>query len=122
MLAGCGYAFLSHDAGVCRNAISLYPYTPTDQQVLPMMPMYYLHIRDGDKLEVDPDGTELPDLEAARVDALKVAQELINEVPDLGCEEVIEIADGDGHPLLSVPFDAIRPKHQSETGGAARST
>jgi hypothetical protein len=33
------------------------------------MPLYYLHIRTRPKLEVDPDGIELPDLEVALADA-----------------------------------------------------
>jgi hypothetical protein len=75
-----------------------------------MMPLYYLHIRNGDKLEVDPDGTELPDLEAALTEALKVARELMDEVADLGRNAVIEVADGSGETVLTVPFsDAIRP-------------
>ena len=45
-----------------------------------MMPLYYLHIRNGDKLEVDPDGTELPDLETAFEEARKVARELAGEI------------------------------------------
>ena len=77
-----------------------------------MMPMYYFHIRDRDKFEVDPDGTELPDIDAARAEALKVAQELMTEVPDLGREAVIEIADGYGQIVLTVPFsDTIGTKH-----------
>ncbi len=75
-----------------------------------MMPLYYLHIRNGDKLEVDPDGTELPDLEVALTEALKVARELVDEVADLGRDAVIEVADGSGETVLTVPFsDAIRP-------------
>ena len=56
----------------------------TQRRFLVMMPLYYLHIRNGDKLEVDPDGTELPDLEAAFAEAVKVARELVDEVDDLG--------------------------------------
>ncbi|MFL5531119.1 MAG: DUF6894 family protein [Gemmatimonadales bacterium] len=71
--------------------------------------MYYLHIRNSDKLEIDPDGTELPDLDAAVVEALKVARELVGEVDDLGRDAVIEIADGSGETILTVPFsDAVR--------------
>ena len=47
----------------------------TQRRFLVMMPLYYLHIRNGDKLEVDPDGTELPDLDAAFSEAVKVARE-----------------------------------------------
>jgi len=74
-----------------------------------MMPLYYLHIRNRDKLEVDPDGTELPDLDAAFAEALKVARELVGEVDDLGRDAVIEIADRSGETILAVPFsDAVR--------------
>jgi len=77
-----------------------------------MMPMYYRHIRNRDKVEVDPDGAELPDLDAVRVEALKVAQELVSEVAGPGQEAVIEIADGDGRPLLAVPLsNALWLKH-----------
>ena len=75
-----------------------------------MMPLYYLHIRNGDKLEVDPDGTELPDLEAAFAEAVKVARELVDEVDDLGRDAAIEITDGSGETVLTVPFsDTLRP-------------
>ena len=75
-----------------------------------MMSLYYLHIRNGDKLEVDPDGTELPHLDAALAEALQVARELLGEVSDLGQDAVIEIADGNGESVLTVPLsDAARP-------------
>ena len=74
-----------------------------------MMPLYYLHIRNGDKLEVDPDGTELPNLDAAFAEALKVARELVDEVDDLGRDAIIEISDRSGETILAVPFsDAVR--------------
>ena len=72
----------------------------TQRRFLVMMPLYYLHIRNGDKLEVDPDGTELPDLDAALAEAVKVARELVDEVHDLGRDAVIEIADGSGETIL----------------------
>lgn len=75
-----------------------------------MMPLYFLHIRSGDKLEVDPDGTDLPDVDAAFAEALKVARELVDEVADLGRDAMIEIADGSGEIVLIVPFsEAVRP-------------
>ncbi|WP_262299450.1 DUF6894 family protein [Microvirga sesbaniae] len=82
----------------------------TQHWFLVMTPLYYLHIRNVDKLEVDPDGTELPDLEAALAEAVKVARELLDEVHDLGPDAVIEVADGSGETILTVPFsDAVRP-------------
>jgi hypothetical protein len=77
-----------------------------EQQVFAMMPLYYLHIRNGNKLEVDPDGTELPDMDAA----FEEAREFVGEVADLGQNAIIEIADGSGETILTVSFsDAVRP-------------
>jgi hypothetical protein len=36
------------------------------------MPRYYLHLRNGHVLEKDPDGIDLPNIEAARAEALRV--------------------------------------------------
>jgi hypothetical protein len=58
---------------VPADALEAYIPTAAYQQVLAMMPMYYLHIRDRDHLELDPDGTELPDLDAVCADALRMA-------------------------------------------------
>ncbi|GEO19375.1 DUF6894 family protein [Microvirga aerophila] len=76
------------------------------------MPLYYLHIRIGDKLDADPDGAELPDIDAALAEALKVARELTAEIPGYDGSTVIEIADEDGRTILTLPFsDALGPKH-----------
>jgi hypothetical protein len=77
-----------------------------------MMPMYYFHIRDGGTFEVDPDGTELPDISAAHAEALKVAHELLREVADLGQTAMIEIADEHGQTILTMPLsDALWLRH-----------
>ncbi|PVE23776.1 hypothetical protein DC522_14350 [Microvirga sp. KLBC 81] len=88
----------------------LKPILLTQSRFVAAMPLYFLHIRSGDKLEMDPDGVELPGLAAARAEALKVARELLDEVADLGGNAVIEITDGTGETILTVPFsDAVRP-------------
>jgi hypothetical protein len=75
------------------------------------MPLYYLHIRNRNKLAPDPEGIELPDIDAALSEALRVARELLSEVPDLGRNASIEIADRTGQIVLTVPFsDAINPR------------
>jgi hypothetical protein len=77
-----------------------------------MMPLYYFHIRNRDELEVDPDGTELPDIDAALTEALMVARELTAEIPAYDGSTIIEVADGGGRTVLTVPFsDALQPKH-----------
>ena len=76
---------------------------------------YYFHIRngpEGEYLDIDPDGTFLPSLEAAQALALQMVRELWTEWSEADRDTVIEIADEIGNPLLIVPFsEAIRPKH-----------
>ena len=49
------------------------------------MPRYFLHI---DELDTDPEGTELPDLEAARREAMLAAREMVAEWILHGIEDV----------------------------------
>jgi hypothetical protein len=46
---------------------------------LGLMPLYYLPIKDGDELLVDPEGSRLPNLQAARTEAIESARQLISE-------------------------------------------
>ena len=76
---------------------------------------YYFHIRngpEGEYLDIDPDGTFLPSLEAAHAIALQMARELWTEWSEADRDTVIEIADEIGKPMLIVSFsDVIGPKH-----------
>ena len=66
------------------------------------MPRYYFHI---DELDTDPDGTELPDLDAARREALLGARELLAEWIVLAIDGMpmrILIADEAGKVLATV--------------------
>ena len=79
------------------------------------MSQYYFHIRngpEGEYLDIDPDGTHLPTLEAAHALALQMARELWADWSEADRDTVIEIADEIGQSLLTVPFsDAIGSKH-----------
>lgn len=71
---------------------------------------YYFHVRDGDRLLEDPDGSDLPNLDAAREEALAGARLLLSEKLQRG--EVIdgqrfEITDASGEVLEIVPFKAV---------------
>ena len=73
------------------------------------MPRFYLHIREGDRLLEDPDGSDLPDLAAAQAEALVSAQELLAVKVRAG--EVIngrsfEITDEAGEVQATLPFTA----------------
>jgi hypothetical protein len=84
------------------------------------MPHFFLHIRDRDGLTADPEGTELPDLEAAQTDALAAARKILAEpIAKDGKtgDPRFEIIDEAGRLLLTVPFrDAIEPLPTAPSG------
>ena len=67
---------------------------------------YFIHYRDGEFIE-DPDGSNLPDLEAARIYAIESARELwVNAIKtgrDLS-DAFFEITDSTGERLAVVPL------------------
>lgn len=70
------------------------------------MPRYYFHLHNGTTAR-DEEGRELPDLEAARQEAISAARELMGEDLKAGLLRLghrIEIGDADGSELLVVPF------------------
>jgi hypothetical protein len=80
------------------------------------MPRFYFHLRSGRDIATDDDGTELPDLTAARQEALASAREIVadavkaskNEMPDC-----FVIADADGNELMNVRLDEALPRKLS---------
>jgi len=79
------------------------------------MPRYYRHIRQGDQLIQDPEGIELPDLDAARADALQGIRDIIAEGIRRGREDwlydAIVLADEAGQGLMTIPFiEALPPR------------
>ena len=74
------------------------------------MPRWYLHVHDGDKAILDPEGSELPSLAAAREEALIAARELLVDGLRSGRDRLywrFEIADETGAPILMVPFSEM---------------
>jgi hypothetical protein len=74
------------------------------------VPRYFLHI---DELDTDPDGTELPDLEAARREAMLSAREMLAERIILGADDIptrIVITDEEGSILSVVHFRDVLPR------------
>ncbi len=91
------------------------------------MPRYFFNLRYGrgsDKLAVDPEGDELPDLDAAREQALRSARDLIARhrsdiVRDwFTCS--FEIEDDICRPLLTVPFSATVPEEDEDSEETSR--
>ena len=75
----------------------------TDQDEAGTMPRYFFNIRDGHDVDEDEEGVELPDLDAAKAEALATVEELRDELADAGNIE-LEITDETGRRLLTVPF------------------
>ncbi|WP_343893775.1 DUF6894 family protein [Craurococcus roseus] len=78
------------------------------------MPRFFFHMRDEDWLVEDAEGSELPDLEAARAKAADVARDYLaarlraGQALDFGR---VEIWDDAGRMLEAVPFpDAPDPR------------
>ena len=67
------------------------------------MPLFFFNIRDGYEVDEDEEGVELPDLEAARAEALATVEELRDQLTDAANIE-LEIMDDTGRRLLTVPF------------------
>lgn len=69
---------------------------------------YYFHIVDG-RFVRDEEGQEFPGLEEARAEAIAAARSIMREalwVGRLPLNECIQIADGNGTVLMTVPFRA----------------
>jgi hypothetical protein len=72
----------------------------------------YFHIRKHDHIEPDPEGCDLPDLAAARNEALQSAREILSSVirePDPHLFDCV-IADEDGRELATVSLKEALPK------------
>jgi len=78
------------------------------------MPRYFFHIRDGEKMEVDPEGVEFPTLESAVLDAQAAAREMLAERLLTGERldgQRLEIADETGSVLQVVTFKSVMNFH-----------
>lgn len=74
------------------------------------MPLYFFHIRQGEHLDLDEEGIDLPSSDAAHDEALLAAREMVAEFIREG--EVIdgmtfEITDADGDIIATVPFLSV---------------
>ncbi|WP_230530800.1 DUF6894 family protein [Microvirga roseola] len=79
------------------------------------MPRYYCHIRQGGQIIEDSEGVDLPDIDAARDDALHGIRDLLSEAVRQGkddwLDDAIIIADETGRELMTIPFiEALPPR------------
>lgn len=78
------------------------------------MPRFFFHIREGDKLDVDPEGTEFPSPEDAVADARKAAREMLAELLLAGERldgQHFEITSEDGNVVDVVSFRSVLNIH-----------
>jgi hypothetical protein len=82
------------------------------------MSRYYFHIRKGDLLEDDPQGTEVAQPEFLEEEAVEAARDLLAEGDLQGLDRrewVYEVADERGETVLVLPFkDAVEPDLPSD--------
>lgn len=72
------------------------------------MARYFFHIVDGD-ISIDTEGTELPDLEAARSEAISAAGEILKEAGVNGWKGIewqMHVTDDSNKTLLKLVFSA----------------
>lgn len=75
------------------------------------MPRYFFHRTDGVR-EPDRDGTELPDLHAARTHAVLYAATTLKDAPHeiwQGDDLNVEVTDGEGRLLFTIIMRAVVP-------------
>lgn len=78
------------------------------------VPLFYFHVRDGERLTPDPDGAELPGLDAARENAAAAVREAVCSPAAAGRDlsrRRFEIADGSGRVLATVAFRDVLGLH-----------
>jgi hypothetical protein len=71
------------------------------------MARFYFHVVNGHGETLDEEGVELPDLEAARLQALSGIRSILREEISHGLldfDGLIRIADDEDRTLLDVPF------------------
>lgn len=71
------------------------------------MSLYFFHLRDGEDILLDPDGRDLPDLEAVAGQALKEARSILSHEVLSGTvhlDQRIDVEDGKGRLVHALEF------------------
>ncbi len=74
------------------------------------MPRYFFHLTGG-RISIDREGTELPNMDNARREAILYAAETLREQPDLAStgELRVDVTEAGGELLLTVAITAREP-------------
>jgi enamine deaminase RidA (YjgF/YER057c/UK114 family) len=84
------------------------------------MPRYFRHIRHDGQIIQDPEGIDLPDLEAARAEAIQEIRDILAEAVKSGTDDMIDdalvLTDETGRVLTIIPFlEALPPRMRNAT-------
>jgi hypothetical protein len=74
------------------------------------MPRFYFHMSSGEEFIEDPEGSDLPDLAAARAEAIDAARELMADRVRTGHPadgQEFLIFDAEGNQLDIIPFRSV---------------
>lgn len=71
--------------------------------------MFYFNLRDGRAGVSDTEGIDLPNLDAAKVHATEVARELMRCTERKKRSWRMEVNDGEGNSVLTLPFATVDP-------------
>jgi hypothetical protein len=63
------------------------------------VPIYYFHVRKGERLLTDDQGMELPDIEEAKAEARRTAGEMLRD-GTISQGEILEVTDAEKHVVL----------------------
>jgi hypothetical protein len=77
------------------------------------MARYYFHVQNGDTVNLDDEGADLPSLNAAQEEALATTRELLAAAIKFGTREFpkcVIIADEAGRELAKVPVKDVLPQ------------
>jgi hypothetical protein len=84
-----------------------------------IMPRYFIDVRSHFATNEDLDGIELPDIAAAKAEALKVGAKLLENwagaTPSYSNAIVIEVIDEDLRPVLAIPYTEVALHSVSRT-------
>jgi hypothetical protein len=88
------------------------------------MARIFLHLDEDGELLRDPDGSEVPDVELARIEAIESAPLIMSQAilsgKPLGKTKSFKLTDERGIVLLTVPFqDALHPEDRLSKGSHA---
>jgi hypothetical protein len=78
------------------------------------MSRFYFHVRSGEGIATDDEGTECASVEAAREEALAAARELLADAIKASKDVMADcfiVADANGKELMVLPFSEALPVH-----------